>query len=220
MPLEPLPLPSFKLTRWIAISVVAFGVFAGAAGILLSGRDAKDNPDVWLVVGVGTGASTLLGLSPYLYELAATGRARIVRYGRAAEMLSAREKMIGAAVTYLRQLNTDVPISEIRDKGGTVHLIFPYGTDSGLGQGMVIEIVRQTGGERLGTVTIVDAARDWSLGRPTDRTVPDFWDGLEDRMNSDFAPPAAVVGRIFRITGSTVADLLQRLEEENARESP
>ena len=206
--------PRLSFRRAIGTGVVAFMVFAGIATFLLAAVERLNRTEAGIALGAVGGGSILIGLTPYILEVVALAFKRATNYGKAAESDRRANARLANAAAFLRQLNTAVPIQEIRSKDGTVHLVFPHGTKSGLGKGMLIEVVRLTGGERLGTVRIVEAAEDWSLARPTDRIVPDFWDGLEDRMKSDFTPPAAVVGRIFRITGSTVADLLHLVANE------
>ena len=213
--MDPLPAPRLNLRRVAAVSVAAFTVFGVIAAIVLTGNDSlnsKEKAGILVAMVVG---SLLIGSLPHLFELGSTMVSRVRHYGAVIERNERLDGAVARTVHQLRLLNRDIAIQEIRDVQGTVHLVFPYGTNSGVGQGMLIEVVRQTGGERLGTVTIVRAEEHWSLAAPADRAMPDFWDGLENRMRSDFSPPVAVVGRVFHITGSTVTDLLRQLEEES-----
>ncbi len=213
--MEPLPFPRLNFSKVAAVSLAAFAVFAPTAAILLTAIDKPSWSDVGVVLASVAGGSLVIGFVPYLYERTAVALKRASNYDAAVEETTSVGIRLMRAAEYLRGLNADLAIQEIRDEGGTVHLILPYGTQAGLGNGATIEVVRQTGGEILGTVRVVHAREDWCSARPIDRRASKFWEGLEDRMASDFSPPAGVACRLFRITGSVVSDVLGLLEEEN-----
>ena len=213
--MERLPFPGVNFKKVAAVSLAAFAVFSPIAAILLA---AVENPS-WS--GVGTvlasvaGGSLVIGFVPYFYELVSVALKRASRYGGAVEAAVNVRIRVTRATEYLRGLNTELPVQAIRDGGGTVHLVFPFGIQPGLEIGANIEVVTQTGGERLGIVELVEAKERFLFARPIDRTRPEFWEDLEDRMKGDFSPPADVVGRIFRFTGSVMSDVLGILEEES-----
>ena len=211
--MQPLRWPSFNKPKFVAVTAIAFGVFAGAATLLLSGVDDSDKPEGVVIVLVVAAGSLVVGASPYFYELATTAWWRMTGYGRAHNLFTDSDKRMRRATEHLRRLNTDLPISGIRERDGTVHVVFQFGAAAGLGQGSIVHIVAEPGAEILGTVRIADVTDDWSLGEPINRANADFWEGLEDRMKHDFSPPENVVGRVFRVTESLVRDVLDLLAE-------
>jgi len=118
---------------------------------------------------------------------------------------------IARATAYIQSMNNDLAIQAICEREGTVHIIFPFGMTNGLDTGSVLQVVRQSTSEVLGTVEVVESLANLAYARPTDRHSPEFWDHLEARMKRDFAPPDDVVGRTFQMTPLPMSDLLNLL---------
>jgi hypothetical protein len=195
--MERLPVPRPRFRKVGAISLVAFTVFSSTAAILMAGYHEPTWSEVGVVLASVAGASVVTGLVIHLCELGTLAWRRASAYDSAFAVATEARDRLTRAAELLRLLNTDLDIQGIRDERGTVHLEFPYGTNEGLGPGAVVEIVRQIGGERLGTVQVVQEFGGSCIARPIDRTASEFWEALEDRMRSDFSPPRWSCGPYF-----------------------
>jgi hypothetical protein len=83
------------------------------------------------------------------------------------------------------------PINAITNESGTVHLIVPIGSASGLQVGSRLWTVHTLTHDVWGTVEVTSVSESEGVARakPIDRAKPEFWDDLEDRMRKDPSPP-------------------------------
>lgn len=79
-------------------------------------------------------------------------------------------------------------ISAIANRSGTVHLVLPEA--SGLRVGSLLDVIATVTGDVWGTVEVRDILSGQALAVPFDRTQPEFWEHLEDRMKRDPSPPS------------------------------
>jgi hypothetical protein len=81
-------------------------------------------------------------------------------------------------------------ISAIEDMAGTVVLIIPKSKEGGLRVGSRLWTIHTSTGKSWGTVEVVSIEEDRARAKPIDRSVPAFWERLEDQMRKDPSPPS------------------------------
>jgi hypothetical protein len=80
-------------------------------------------------------------------------------------------------------------LAGIGDHEGTVQLVINAPVGCGLRTGSKLLMVQTLTKEIWGTVEVVGLDGTMAKARPTNRTRPEFWENLEDRMRKDPAPP-------------------------------
>jgi len=208
---DQLPLPRTNLGRIVYTTLTTFGVLGVIAGILIQ---AIVNPPIHDLLGILGGialGSIIVGGLTWIWDMAPTIWRRVSAYPHAAGRVTSLEAQIEEAAGYIDAMNSNLAIQSIDERDGTVHLVFPYGKNTGLTEGAVLEVVRESSAEILGVVEVVEAHDRICWARPVDRRAAEFWEHLEDRMKKDFSPPADTVGRTYQITALAMSDLLTML---------
>ncbi len=81
-------------------------------------------------------------------------------------------------------------ISAIANRDGTVCLVIA--DTSGLRVGSLLDVVVTNTREIWGSIEVSEKLDNGTLARPLDRANPEFWESLEDRMNTDPSPPPGI----------------------------
>ena len=83
----------------------------------------------------------------------------------------------------------------ILNRVGTVALRIEIGVSDGVEIGARLNVYDVANEELWGIVEVVETDDSTCYGQPYDRTNPDFWEHLEDRMRYDTSPPEVYLVR-------------------------
>jgi hypothetical protein len=195
------------------VSSLVFGLLAAGAGILLESETPSRAETLRILLAL-IFASLAFYFILYVLQLVFICVRRIAMHPLVFQAYDRAESKVDAASDFIKALTTDFEIHSIRNNRGTVNLVFPYGTRDGVAPPQILEVVALNEATLLGSVAIESSNEKRSYARPIDRTVPDFWDDLEDRMNRDFKPPDLVVGRLYNVSPLALDKLLTILSSQ------
>lgn len=98
-------------------------------------------------------------------------------------------------VNQMREYSSQIRIIGLNNNFGTVNLILEASSSDGIYPEAMLDVVTDPGGEIYGEVQVIQISNSRCTVSPTNRINTEFWENLEDRMESDPSPPPNIVAQ-------------------------